>query len=290
MGTLTDAISSIIEQANRAGAPREIELKLSIMQAESRADLFAVERLSRELLSIQAQDEWDPLEGFSGPTYNYGLLLALAGYFDDAGAYWRSLLPSAHSFQQQAFLNAKLLELELAAGNFESAITALNNCKDEAARSLAPSGRCLARLLRAQLGAGSVEAAQATARLHPNPGVRGYMLALVNKDKQVLAEALKNTPPEDWLIHYRLLLDNDRTDQAFEFWRNRFPNGGRHFLWDTLFMETAEHPHLWQDEGFLGLLYYYGMTPAWRRYICDGAKKATEFTGITPSCIHGIPD
>ena len=196
----------------------------------------------------------------------------------------------ASSIDQQIYLEAKLLELELAAGNFETVISALDNCKDEAARSLAPRGRCLARLMRAQLGAGLVDEALETARSHPDPGTRGYMIAVVNQDKQTLSDALANIPPEIWMVHYRVLLDNERTEQAFEFWRNRFTLGARHFLWDTIFMEAAEHPYLWQDEGFLGLLYYYGMTPAWRRNICEGARKAAEFTGIVPSCKHGLPD
>jgi tetratricopeptide (TPR) repeat protein len=284
ISTFRGEIDTVVQKAKQAGAPREIVLKLSLMQAESRADLFEVERLSRELLSIQGQQEWDPLEGVSGPIFNYGLLLAMAGYYEDAEAYWRSLLPTANSFDQQVFLEKKLLELELVAGNFGSVIGALGNCTDEAARALAPRGRCLPRLMRAQLGAGLADAALETARLHPNPGVSEYMIAVVNQDRQVLAAAVANTPPENWMTYYRLLLDNEQSDQAFEFWRNRFPFGGRHFLWDTIFMETAEHPYLWQDEGFLGLLYYYGMTPSWRRNICEGAQKAAEFTGIVPSC------
>ena len=283
-------IDGVVRRAEQAGAPHEIMVKLSLMQAESRSDLFAVERLSRELLAVQGQQEWDPLKGFAGPVFNYGLLLALAGYFEDAEAYWRSLLPMTSTFEQQVFLEKKLLELALAAGNFETVIGAFDNCKDEAARSLAPRGRCLARLMRAQIGAGSVDAALETARLHPNPAVRDYMIAVVNKDKKALAAGLSNTPPEIWMVHYRLLLDNERTEQAFEFWRNRFPNGARHFLWDTIFIEAAEHPQLWQDEGFLGLLYYYGMTPAWRSNICEGARKAAEFSGIVPSCKRGLPD
>lgn len=290
MDMFSSEIDAVVERAQLAGAPREIELNLSIMRAELQSDLFSVERLMREQLSLHSGKEWDPLSGFSGPVYNYGLLLAVAGYFDDAGTYWRSLLPSAGSIEQQNFLQAKLLELELAAGNFETVIDALDSCGNDAARSLAPPGRCLARLMRAQLGMGSNDAALETARLHPDPNTRGYMIALVERDKQTLANALQNVPPEIWIVHYRFLLDNNRSDQAFEFWRNRFPHGGRHFLWDTIFMETAEHPHLWQDEGFIGLLYFYGMTPAWRNNICEGARKAAEFTEIVPSCKHGIPD
>ena len=289
MKMFSGEIDAIVKRAQLAGAPREIELNLSIMRAELQSDLFSVERLMREQLSLQTGKEWDPLRGFSGPVYNYGLLLAVAGYFDDAGTYWRSLLPSAGSIEQQNFLQAKLLELELAAGNFETVIDTLDNCGSDAARSLAPPGRCLARLMRAQLGMGLNDAALETARLHPDPNTRGYMIALIEQDKQTLANALENIPREIWMVHYRFLLDNNRTDQAFEFWRNRFPHGGRHFLWDTIFMETAEHPHLWQDEGFMGLLYFYGMTPAWRKNICEGAQNAAEYTGIAPSCKQGIP-
>ena len=277
--------AAVIARAADAGAPSEITLVMDRLQAEGRGDLFHVERIERELMTQQGQIEWNPLTGFSGPMIRYGLLLAVAGFYADAEQYWRTLLPMAISLDQQDGMRMQLLMLTVLAGRFDEAIDDLNHCAPQASVFLGTSDACVAMLVRLQLAAGRLDAARATVQDQPEHAFQGYLRALVDQDKQALQKALDATPAEIFFPHYIVLNDNEQFADAAVFWRQRFPIGGVKFLWDTIILAAAQNPQLAGRVEYRDLLEYYGITPAWRKHLCEGAHKLAPHSGITPQCL-----
>ncbi len=232
--------------------------------------------------------EWDPAQDFlDSPRNNHAIMLALAGHYEDARAYKRSLRHLATSDRSRAGFARFEIEIKAALGDYRGLLDQLGNCQNRFGVLLSPVG-CGIRVIRANLAIGDREGATAQLEHMRDTPVCGYLTAVANDDREFLARVADGSNPKNWMVHYRVLLDAERHDEAFAFWRNRFPHGSSHFLWDTLMSRTLESPELADMPGYQSLLAFYGITPAWRQYICEGLYELEPKTGIKPVCGTGV--
>jgi len=274
----------LLKTAENLEAPPSVLVPLKQFEALWNHDLFQYVRLQHQRISVDLAAEWDPVQEFlDSPRVGLAIMLSLAGFFDDAQAYHQSVRHLASSGRNRDGFARFDLELTAARGEYREFIDQLENCQNQLATLLSPLG-CRIRLFRAYQAIGDEQGSDAQLDQMRDSPVHGYLTAVANDDQVLLDQAADGSNPSDWMVHYRVLLDAGRHDDAFAFWRKRFPHAAAYFLWDTLMLRTRESPEIENMPGYQSLLAFYGITPAWRQQLCNGLYELEAKTGIEPVC------
>lgn len=281
--TLLDKSEELVAQARDLGASETQVRDLEQVVALRNHDLFEYERLQHARFSEDIEQEWNPVRGFIGPRYDHALILALAGHYQDSAAYLKSLEPVTDNDLQRQSLSRMLLDLKISNGDYDRAITELGDCSGEVSVIFGVIG-CQLRIFRAKLAKRDMEGAAATLALIENAPLRFYLALVLNADTAGLNEIIEGSDPDNWMQYYRILLDAQRYDEAFAYWRDRFPIGAMYFLWDTLLLRTRETPLIAGMPGYQALITHYGITSAWRKQVCEGVHELESVTGIKAAC------
>jgi len=275
-------ILPLVEQAKSLNADKNTLRKLRHTVALVNQDLFEIVRISSEEVSQDILGEWDPLLGFVGPRTHLAMLLSIAGYHQDAISYYRALQKNSGPKDHSLF-EKRIMENMIAQKRYQEVADRLSQCSTDSTETLGHWG-CGRILFRMSMILKNSAATENAIGLVVNQNVRRYFTAIYKNDLEYLRQDANKWDPKSWLNYFITRISAHRYDEAFTFWRTRFPSFSMNFQWDSVMRIARENPRLLELPAYKELMLQYGVTDPWRAHLCESVRELQSVTGIEPVC------